>query len=349
MGGAPYQAKILVDELVSTGNYDVFYLARRVNESFQPVGYEVVRIPGPEKVRPSRLFETTFSLLNVLKELAPDVIYQQVGNAYTGIAAYYAKHNDCKMIWRVSSDKSLEMPLPRLSRNVIYEGIDKVMMVYGIKNADAILVQTPLQGRMLLKNYKREADAVIRNFHPYPKEAIHKSRTKKILWIANLKKLKQPEIFVRLAKDLLDQSGVEFIMIGAPAISKWFSKLEEEIKLVDNLNFRGSLPQEDVNKLLAESHILVNTSLYEGFSNTFIQSWMREVPVITLNVNPDRIFDQHKIGFCADGEYSKLLYFTKRLINDPSLLSEAAQYSRQFAFEYHSLKNVDKIVEFLTI
>ena len=53
---------------------------------------------------------------------------------------------------------------------------------------------------------------------------------------------------------------------------------------------------EDVNKLLERSHLLVNTSKWEGFSNTFIQAWMRSVPVMTLGVNPDGLLDNSYLG-----------------------------------------------------
>jgi glycosyltransferase involved in cell wall biosynthesis len=348
MGGAQYQAMILVEYLVSTGKFDVYYLARRTNDAFQANGYRVVKIPGPDTVRPYRFFETTFSLLKILGSIKPDYIYQQTGCAYTGIAAYYARKNRCKMVWRVSSDKNLLRQHPRLSRNLLYEGIDSTMMSYGIRNAGAIIVQTPHQGRLLEQNYCRKPDAVVRNFHPYPDEKPDKHLPVKVLWIANFKKLKQPEIFIRLARDMADIDDVRFIMIGASAPeSKWSSLLDNEINSISNLSHTGNLPQEEVNRMISESHILVNTSQYEGFSNTFIQAWMRKVPVISLNVDPDGILNRYKVGFCAGGDYSKLLSYTKTLVNDHALLRKMGDSSSQYAFEFYSLRNVDQIVDIL--
>ncbi len=56
--------------------------------------------------------------------------------------------------------------------------------------------------------------------------------------------------------------------------------------------FCGAISQQEVNAELANAHVLVNTSLYEGFPNTFIQAWMRRTVVVSLNVNPDGIFDE---------------------------------------------------------
>ena len=54
------------------------------------------------------------------------------------------------------------------------------------------------------------------------------------------------------------------------------------------------LSQAEVNALLEHTDLLVNTSDYEGFSNTFIQAWMRRVPVVSLRVDPDRLLSPRR-------------------------------------------------------
>ena len=49
--------------------------------------------------------------------------------------------------------------------------------------------------------------------------------------------------------------------------------------------------------LAEESDVLINTSVFEGFSNTFVQAWMRKNIVLSLNSNPDDILTTYNVGF----------------------------------------------------
>ncbi len=107
MGGSQYQAKCLVDELISVNKYEIIYLARNVNTSIDCNGYRILKIKDFLKMARYCFFFDTPHLLFLLRKLRPDVIYQRVGCAYTGIAAYYAKHNSCKLVWHVALDNDV--------------------------------------------------------------------------------------------------------------------------------------------------------------------------------------------------------------------------------------------------
>jgi hypothetical protein len=65
--------------------------------------------------------------------------------------------------------------------------------------------------------------------------------------------------------------------------------LLSQIRRMENLDLLGEVPLEEVNAQLAAGHLFVNTSKTEGFPNTFIQAWMRRVPTLSLDVDPDGI------------------------------------------------------------
>jgi glycosyltransferase involved in cell wall biosynthesis len=137
---------------------------------------------------------------------------------------------------------------------------------------------------------------------------------------------------------------VRFVLVGAlmatPHERQWAKALMASIKATPNLEYVGQKSQEEVNVLLARAHVFVNTSQDEGFANTFIQAWMREVPVVSLHVNPDDVFDRERVGIHAAGSEERLYQAVRRLISDRQLRSEHAACARIYAQKRHSVRNV---------
>ncbi len=345
MGGAQYQAKLIVDYLLKTNEYEIYYLARRVNKTYNPQKYKIITIPGIKFLSRYGFFFDFSGLLNKLKQIKPDIIYQRVACAYTGIAAYYAKRAGCTMIWHIANDK--DFFYLENKKNPIYlphKFIEKKFMDYGILNATHVIAQNQYQADMLLRYYKRNPSAIIYNFHPLPSEKIEKKDPIKVVWVANFKEFKQPQLFIKIADNLKKISNVQFIMVGAPADNKiWHSQLLTDINKLDNLSYLGPLKQEKVNEIIAASHIFVNTSIYEGFANTFVQAWMREVPVVSLNVNPNGVFDSAKIGILS-GSFEKMCEDVKLLIDNTILRNELGEHAKKYAIKKHSEKNIEDLV-----
>ena len=110
-----------------------------------------------------------------------------------------------------------------------------------------------------------------------------------------------------------------------------------------NLQYLGPKTQEEVNNLLAKSHVFVNTSEREGFPNTFIQAWFRKVPVVSLTVNPDRLIDRHRLGYVS-GSFRQLKNDVSTLIQDPARIDRLGSVAQRFAFQYFSVKNAEEIM-----
>ena len=345
MGGAQYQVKCLLDALAIENDLEVFYLARVVNLSYKPRDYKILQIAKPGGIRRYGFFFDYFKLMLLLKKIEPDVIYQRGLQSYTGFSAYYAKRNNCKFVFHIAHDYDVTPSISsKLSKHLLLKYIEKKIGEYGLKNADSIIAQTHHQSDLLKHNYGRQVTAKIPNSHPVAKELIEKEVTPiKVVWIANFKPMKRPEMFVQLAEDLKDLSNVKFIMIGRSGEPKLYNALHNRINQLPNLQYMGERTLDEVNSVLASSHIFVNTSIAEGFPNTFIQAWMRHVPVVSASVNTDGVFNDAGIGFC-NGTYQGMKEAVVKLVNDADLRKLMGDNASTYALEHHSLSNMERVV-----
>jgi glycosyltransferase involved in cell wall biosynthesis len=226
---------------------------------------------------------------------------------------------------------------------------DERIIDYGIHHADAIVVQTQHQADLLLRYYGRSDATLIRNFHPLPDNLPERAPEPiTITWVANIKAFKRPEAFVQLAEDLRERSNVRLIMIGAPPLadSRWPALLAK-IQAQPNLLYLGGLSQEAVNDCISRSHIFVNTSVHEGFANTFIQAWMRGVPVVSLAVDPDGLLGCGKYGYCAGGNYHAFRSHIEALIDNPALRQTLGEQAKHYSYAAHSNRNIELLINIL--
>ena len=347
-GGAEFQISLLVSALRQTGRYETYYLARHIDQTIRPDGYTVVQIGRDGRVPRFGYTMDLVPLYRALREISPQVIYQRVAGGYTGICALYARRHRARMIWHVAHDTDVMPQTLDAGRNFVRRRLEKCSVEFAIPRADRIVVQTRDQRELLLQHYGRRADAVIGNFHPEPQEPIDKSGPATVVWIANLKLWKRPDVFVRLAQELRDLDGVKFLMIGdaPPSEGNWCATLLQSIASTPNLEYLGHRTQSEVNQLLARAWIFVNTSLHEGFPNTFVQAWLREAVVVSLTVNPDRVLDSQGVGVYA-GTEEELVRAVRRLLADPAARAGYAERARGYARAMHSVRNVGGLVEMI--
>jgi glycosyltransferase involved in cell wall biosynthesis len=349
MGGSEYQIKCLLTSDLIKKKFEIYIISRWLDSIYKPDGYKLIQVVKPYALqRYTYIFDAPF-LWNKLRAIAPDVIYQNIGTSYAYIAASYACSARCKMVLHIASDSDVMSFKNKKKINTLIPYIEKKAFDYAIRNADKLIAQTHFQKNQIARYYNRVVDAVIPNFQPSPVEPISKGTPLKVVWIANFKPLKQPEIFIRLAGELTNTfNDLKFIMIGNPATNSfWQSYLEQQIQKVPNLTYLGRQTIEEVNKILAKSHILVNTSRYEGFSNTFIQAWMRCVPVVSLNSNPDGLLTDKNFGFVSSGSYEQLRSDVIHLIRDKELMFGIGKKAQAFALKKFSLKNTEDVLRLL--
>ncbi|MEW6428831.1 MAG: glycosyltransferase family 4 protein [Thermodesulfobacteriota bacterium] len=337
MGGAELQAGYLEEEALRQG-WQTHYC-------FLSNGQPVAGNPGtelypiPQKRLWSRLGNVKYpyaaDLLRALDRIRPDVIYQRAGFAFTGITASWARKNGRRLVFHIAHDLDVQRRPPPWRRPFLLPEI--LLMRQGIRKADLVVAQTRFQAEQLQKHYGREA-VVIPNGHPVPADSEKPAGPVVVAWVANWKAIKQPEIFVRLAEEVSSEN-IRFAMFGR--IDN-YGELARRARAL-GVEVMGEVSNERVNDSLASSHLLVNTSRHEGFSNTFIQAWLRRVPVVSLQVDPDEVLSRQGIG-CCSGSFGRLAADVRRLATDREQLDTMGARAREYAVANHSLDNMKRLL-----
>ena len=149
-----------------------------------------------------------------------------------------------------------------------------------------------------------------------------------------MRPLKRAEWFLDLARQLPQYS---FAIAGGVADRNYYNKIEKEAKDVKNLSFLGALSFNETNDLLKQSKLLVCTSEFEGFPNTFLQAWAQSVPVVST-VNPSGIVSKYRLGVVVS-DPTGLLEQTSKILEDHALYAEFQQSIDAYFVESHDATN----------
>ena len=352
MGGAQYQGHLLAEELARRPGIEVIYLARDVPPHFaalKGLAYDVRSIGTFAGIRRRAALFDARQVWRTLCELRPDVIYQQMRQSYTAVCAHYARQAQIPCFFQIASDLDLDPSwiTNGISANLPYDVAESIVSLWGLRHASHIIAQTPRQGRILRERFGLDAAAVVRNFQPLPASLPPKpSAPVEVLWVANFKAVKRPELFVQLAEAFLGREDLKFTMAGrASGLRRQFAPLMERIGRTANLEYLGELSIEDVNKRMARAAIHVNTSSFEGFPNTFIQAWAQGAVVATIAVDPDEEgMEALGIGICA-GTFARLRTVIDELARSPERRRGLAEQAFAFAHANHSLVHGARLVD----
>ncbi len=163
-------------------------------------------------------------------------------------------------------------------------------------------------------------------------------RNKIILWAGNLGANKRPEKFVELARTV-QQHDWRFVMLGG---REGITSVESFAAAPPpNLTWLGPKPLEEALSWFDRATVFVNTSLgkSEGFPNTFIQAWLRGVPVVTLGVDPNRIISAENLGRVAD-DIPAMAGALRELLSDEADYCRESKCIATFACRHFTIATV---------
>jgi glycosyltransferase involved in cell wall biosynthesis len=166
-----------------------------------------------------------------------------------------------------------------------------------------------------------------------------------VLWVGNSLPKKRQEVFAELAK-MLPQ--YKFVMAMNVGCQERFNNARDAAKEIDNLEFLGSIKPSETQKWFNGASLYLNTSIREGFPNTYLQACKGKTPIISLNVSPDDIISNYNLGYCIGWDevkrqdecpirLAKLLSpVVEIMLSDNSQRSKIGENCFNYVREHHS-------------
>ena len=256
-----------------------------------------------------------------------DVYYQSPAGMLTGLTALFCRMHRRFFVFRLASDVNC---IP--GEQLIRFKRDKKIYEWGLRSADLIAAQTNKQIRLLRENYGLPAQ-LVPMVCDIP-DAIDKKASCDIdaLWVSNIRPAKRPDVFLDLAAQIPDAN---FVMIGgaSPGSEDLYQAIRNRAGTMANVEFLGFRPNAEVNAFLKRSKVFVNTSLIEGFPNTFLQAWVRGVPVVTF-FDPDKVISDQQLGVSVTS-LQELENALRQLLVHPERRRELGIRARRFVIKNH--------------
>lgn len=328
VGGAEVQQRYLAVELARRGHQvsmvsmdfgqaeGTVFDGVTVHKTFRPdAGLPVLRFLTPRLT----------GLWQALKRADADIYYQRSAGLATGVVAAFAQRHRRRAVFAGACDLDFDPELPKLAL-----ARERVVCRYGLRHADAIVVQTARQVELCRDNLGRES---VRVASCYGHQGAAAQQRGPIIWVGMVKPVKRPALFLELARRLPEYT---FRMIGgghlAPALYDELRKAAEDIP---NLSMTGFMALDEAEAAFDGASVLVNTTEFEGFPNTFMQAWSRGMPTVSFFDAGARL-DGREVG-CTVSDLDAMAAKLRELKSSPARWAEEGARAAGYHAGRHSV------------
>ncbi|MCG3128939.1 MAG: Glycosyltransferase Gtf1 [Phycisphaerae bacterium] len=345
IGGAEAQQALIARELVRRG-VRVSVLVHAGGATHQadprgrcvtPDGIELIETYAPRAGLPGLRFvhPRWTALWRGMARCNADVYYQRGAGCETGQTALFCQLRRRPFVFAVGSDSDC-------ARDLHYLRTAKERWLYrhGLSRAAHVIAQTDTQrGRLI------DAFGVLSHVIPscappdhddVQSDAARPSRPLQLLWVGRLSYEKQPELFVEMAERAAD---IQFHLVGASNATSDFARgVASRAARVANLTMHGAVPHARMRQFYQHADLLLCTSKWEGFPNTFLEAWSTGTPVVST-VNPDDCLTRYGVGRVG-GDAESLLAACRALTGDANAYRACSDRCRLHVRSAHSVHAV---------
>jgi glycosyltransferase involved in cell wall biosynthesis len=331
-GGAELQTVLLASGLARRG-VRVGHIVLPV-EDLEPIepGLQLVERPDTDEHSRVRVPLEIREIWRSLRRADPAVVVVRGSGGYVIPVTAWAVANRRRLIFASSSDLDFDLQRPDRSR------LNLRVYATAARRASRLVVQTETQRHLAAETFPQLVSRVIPSFAETssPTDAPGEY----FLWADRITEYKRPDAYLDLAAAVPE---ARFRMIVSPTREtspELLRTIDERAAELPNLELLNRLSRPELLAQIPAAVALVKTSEAEGMPNTFLESWARGVPVLSLSVDPDARIAEHGGGYVADGSEGDFAAEARRLSAEPELRRELGARGRAFVVSHHSIEAV---------
>jgi glycosyltransferase involved in cell wall biosynthesis len=216
---------------------------------------------------------------------------------------------------------------------------DRKIYRYGVRRVDKVITQNAAQRETLLEHYHRDS-TVIQSCY-VPKPGAKHDRGGYALWVASVRPSKRVELVLEIARRLPNHP---FVVIGGPDPGRKEIEYYESMRAIaakmPNVRMLGFMAFAEAENYFNGARVFVNTSLYEGFPNTFMQAWARGIPSVGF-VDTGSRRDGHPV-YDIVSDVSEASWKVERLMRDDVAWQHASQ---RVATHFRDCHSIDAVID----
>jgi glycosyltransferase involved in cell wall biosynthesis len=258
-----------------------------------------------ERVRPGALSVNGHRVspggIRVFSAVDADVYCAFGASNYAAELAAFCRARGRRAVLFVSSDDNLSRDYAPGDTGLNVYGSRRDLCHYALTRADLVITQTERQREMLKERFGRDSITIRNPIRLGSTPPVESAGRTHVLWIGKADTVKRPDILLRLAAEF---PRVRFTMVLNRAVAGLYERTVAQA--TPNLEIREFVPYAESDDLFRRARVLVNTSRFEGFPNTFLQAGKSAVPVLSLEIDPDGFIARNGCGIVAGGDYRRL-------------------------------------------
>ncbi len=294
-GGAELQVALLARELVRRG-HEVVIIGGDEGQADSVADGVSLRNGG--KFQTGGLADALRALpriMGILREEHPDYVAVLGWTTWLTILGWFRRVLNYRVVFICGLDTEVNGEFRRENpvRGAIFER--------GVRSADLRMAMTEHQADLFVAAGMH--CGMYRNLILPRAEPPTAEKTVDLLWVARCQRIKRPHLFLDLA-ERMPAARCEMVCVRED-IELWES-VAERAKSISNVNFIERVPYHEAQAHYDAAKIFVNTSTYEGWPNSFIQSGLGSTALASLDVNSDELFGRFGLGVFGYGKFDSL-------------------------------------------